>query len=152
MDCIFCQIDRAILLETKLSQAFFDGFPISHGHALVIPKRHVPTIWELSEEEYIDLFKLVKEVKELIQDQFEPQGINLGANFRPSCGANRVSCSHSHHPSVFKRRAESKRWYSQHHSWQGFLLGVQSRSEVGWIASEAVWLICPSLTDRFVGR
>jgi len=31
-------------------------------------------------------------------------------------------------------------------------LGVQSRSEVGWIASEAVWLICPRLTDRFVGR
>ena len=27
-------------------------------------------------------------------------------------------------------------------------LGVQSRSEVGWIASEAVWLICPRLTDR----
>ena len=31
-------------------------------------------------------------------------------------------------------------------------LGVQSRSEVGWIASEAVWLICLRLTDRFVGR
>ena len=31
-------------------------------------------------------------------------------------------------------------------------LVVQSRSEVGWIASEAVWLICPRLTDRFVGR
>jgi len=34
----------------------------------------------------------------------------------------------------------------------GVFLGVQSRSEVGWIASEAVWLICPRLTDRFVGR
>jgi hypothetical protein len=31
-------------------------------------------------------------------------------------------------------------------------LTVQSRNEVGWIASEAVWLICPRLTDRFVGR
>jgi len=31
-------------------------------------------------------------------------------------------------------------------------LAVQSRSEVGWIASEAVWLICPRLTDRLVGR
>lgn len=34
----------------------------------------------------------------------------------------------------------------------GVFLGVQSRSEVGWIACEAVWLICPRLTDRFVGR
>jgi hypothetical protein len=35
---------------------------------------------------------------------------------------------------------------------QAQALGVQSRSEVGWIASEAVRLICPRLTDRFVGR
>jgi len=86
MDCIFCLIDRAILVETKLSQAFFDGFPVSPGHSLVIPKRHVATIWELSAEEYVDLFNLVKEVKELIQDQFEPQGINVGANFGQAAG------------------------------------------------------------------
>jgi diadenosine tetraphosphate (Ap4A) HIT family hydrolase len=73
MDCIFCQIDRAILAETKLSLAFFDGFPVSKGHALVIPKRHVPTIWELSAEEYSDLFNLVREVEDMIQEQFGPK-------------------------------------------------------------------------------
>lgn len=31
-------------------------------------------------------------------------------------------------------------------------LGVQSRGEVGWIASEAVWLVSPSLADGFEGR
>ena len=86
MDCIFCQLDRAVVAETKLSRAFFDGFPVSTGHSLVIPKRHVPTIWELSAEEYVDLFKLVREVKDLIQDQFEPQGINVGANFGQAAG------------------------------------------------------------------
>jgi hypothetical protein len=86
MDCIFCQIDRTILAETKLSLAFFDGFPVSPGHSLVIPKRHVPTIWELSAEEYSDLFNLVREVKDMIQDQFEPQGINVGANCGQAAG------------------------------------------------------------------
>jgi diadenosine tetraphosphate (Ap4A) HIT family hydrolase len=86
MDCIFCQIDRAILAKTKLSLAFFDGFPVSRGHSLVIPKRHVPTIWELSTEEYVDLFNLAREVKDLIQDQFEPQGINVGANCGQAAG------------------------------------------------------------------
>jgi diadenosine tetraphosphate (Ap4A) HIT family hydrolase len=86
MDCIFCQIDRAILAETKLSLAFFDGFPVSKGHALVIPKRHVPTIWELSAEEYSDLFNLVREVKDMIQEQFGPQGINIGANCGQAAG------------------------------------------------------------------
>jgi diadenosine tetraphosphate (Ap4A) HIT family hydrolase len=86
MDCIFCQIDRAILAESNLSLAFFDGFPVSKGHALVIPKRHLATIWELSEEEYIDLFDLVRDVKHLIQDRFEPHGMNIGANFGQAAG------------------------------------------------------------------
>lgn len=86
MDCIFCQTDRTILAKTKLSLAFFDGFPVSPGHSLVIPKRHVPSIWELSAEEYVDLFNLVREVKALIQDRFEPQGINVGANCGEAAG------------------------------------------------------------------
>jgi diadenosine tetraphosphate (Ap4A) HIT family hydrolase len=86
MDCIFCLIDRAILAETKLSMAFFDAFPVSKGHTLVIPRRHLPTIWELSDEEYADVFKLVRAVKDLIQDQFEPQGINVGANCGQAAG------------------------------------------------------------------
>jgi diadenosine tetraphosphate (Ap4A) HIT family hydrolase len=86
MDCIFCQIDRAILAETKLSLAFFDGFPVSTGYSLVVPRRHVATIWQLSAEEYVDLFNVVKEVKELIQFRFEPQGINVSANCGEAAG------------------------------------------------------------------
>jgi diadenosine tetraphosphate (Ap4A) HIT family hydrolase len=86
MDCIFCQIDRTILAETKFSQAFFDGYPVFKGHTLVIPKRHVATIWELSAEEYADAFNLVREVKDMIQDQFEPQGINVGVNCGQAAG------------------------------------------------------------------
>ena len=86
MDCIFCQIDRAIVAESKLSLAFFDAFPISKGHVLVVPRRHVATIWELSDEEYIDLFNLIRQVKDLIQDRFEPQGLNVGANCGEAAG------------------------------------------------------------------
>jgi diadenosine tetraphosphate (Ap4A) HIT family hydrolase len=98
MDCIFCQIDRAILAESKLSQAFFDGFPVSPGHSLVIPKRHVPTIWELSAEEYVDLFNLVREVKDLTQDRFKPQGINLGANCGQAAGQVKYHLRHGIDP------------------------------------------------------
>jgi diadenosine tetraphosphate (Ap4A) HIT family hydrolase len=52
----------------------------------VVPKRHVSTIWELSDEEYVDLFNLVWKVKDLIQNQFEPQGINVGANCGQAAG------------------------------------------------------------------
>lgn len=86
MNCPFCQTNHSILAETKLSFACLDNFPVSKGHALVIPKRHVATIWELSEDEYADVFNLVKQVKDLIQNKFDPQGINVGVNCGEAAG------------------------------------------------------------------
>ena len=86
MGCVFCQPDRAILAETKLSLAFLDSFPVSEGHALVVPKRHVESLWEMTTEEYADAFALVKQVKKLLQEQFNPQGFNVGVNCGHAAG------------------------------------------------------------------
>lgn len=86
MDCIFCQHDPSILAETKLSLAFLDSFPVSSGHALVIPRRHVVSIWDLATEEYADAFDLVRQVKDLLQKKFEPQGFNVGVNCGEAAG------------------------------------------------------------------
>lgn len=86
MNCPFCQTNHSILAKTKLSFACLDNFPVSKGHALVIPKRHVATIWELWDDEYADVFDLVKQVKDLIQDKFGPQGINVGVNCGEAAG------------------------------------------------------------------
>ncbi|MEQ1882371.1 MAG: HIT domain-containing protein, partial [Burkholderiales bacterium] len=53
-DCIFCHPDRALLAESAMSLAFLDSFPVSKGHALIIPNRHVVSIWEMTAEEYAD--------------------------------------------------------------------------------------------------
>ena len=86
MNCPFCQTNHFILSETKLSFACLDNFPVSKGHALVIPKRHVATIWELRDDEYGDVFDLVKTVKDVIQNKFDPQGINVGVNSGEAAG------------------------------------------------------------------
>jgi diadenosine tetraphosphate (Ap4A) HIT family hydrolase len=80
MNCVFCQHDPPALAETKLSFAFLDSFPVANGHTLVIPKRHVETIWDLTTEEYTDAFDLVRQVKALLQTKHEPQGFNVGVN------------------------------------------------------------------------
>jgi diadenosine tetraphosphate (Ap4A) HIT family hydrolase len=80
MNCPFCQANHSILAETRLSFACLDNFPVSEGHSLVIPKRHVATIWELRNDEYGDVFDLVRKVKDVIQNKFGPQGINVGVN------------------------------------------------------------------------
>lgn len=93
MDCIFCHLDHSILAETKLSFAFLDKFPVSNGHALVIPKRHVASLWEMTAEEYTDSFNLVRQVKDLLQKKFDPQGFNVGVNCSEAAGQ---SVFHAH--------------------------------------------------------
>ena len=73
-------------METALSFAVFDNFPVSKGHALVVPKRHVGTIWELTKDEYADAFILARQLKDLIQKKFDPQGINVGVNCGEAAG------------------------------------------------------------------
>jgi diadenosine tetraphosphate (Ap4A) HIT family hydrolase len=63
------------MAETKLSFAFLDGFPVSKGHTLVVPKRHVVSLWEMTAEEYTDAFALLRQVKDLLQEQLNPQGL-----------------------------------------------------------------------------
>jgi len=86
MKCVFCNPQRPILAETKLSLAFPDNYPVSKGHTLVIPKRHVISVWEMTTEEYTDAFALLKQIKELIQEQFKPDGFNIGVNCGEAAG------------------------------------------------------------------
>ena len=48
--CIFCNLgkDKEIIAENELAIAFYDGFPLNPGHALIIPKRHVASYFDLS--------------------------------------------------------------------------------------------------------
>lgn len=86
MKCIFCQLKRPILAQSGLSVAFLDGFPVSDGHALVIPKRHVESLWEMTTEEYTDAFCLVRRTKDILQEKFQPQGFNVGVNCGEAAG------------------------------------------------------------------
>ena len=82
-----------MLAETELSLAFLDTYPVSSGHALVIPRRHVALLWEMTAEEYGDAFALVRLIKDLIQDQFKPHGFNIGVNCGKAAGQ---SIFHAH--------------------------------------------------------
>lgn len=78
--CIFCRLNREIIAETRLSLAVFDTFPVSKGHALVVPRRHVVTIWDMTDEEYGDAFLLVRKVKDALQARFGTDAFNVGVN------------------------------------------------------------------------
>jgi diadenosine tetraphosphate (Ap4A) HIT family hydrolase len=63
-----------------------DGFPISPGHTLIIPKRHIGSFFELEFDERQDLLNLLDTVKKILDVEFQPNGYNIGINDGPAAG------------------------------------------------------------------
>lgn len=63
-----------------------DGFPISPGHTLLIPKRHVRSFFELTEIERHDLLALLDQAKFDLDEELKPNGYNIGINDGPAAG------------------------------------------------------------------
>ncbi|MDD4151243.1 MAG: HIT family protein [Candidatus Gracilibacteria bacterium] len=51
-NCLFCNINEVLIFENKYFYSVFDIHPVSPGHALIIPKRHLDSILNLSKEEW----------------------------------------------------------------------------------------------------
>ena len=98
MDCVFCNIikdKKEIIAENSLAVAFYDSFPVSKGHTLIIPKRHVETYFDLNEEEIKAIFNLSQEVKEILTKLYQPDGYNVGFNVGVDGGQSVMHC-HMH--------------------------------------------------------
>ena len=73
-------LNKKKIIENENAFAIYDGFPVSKGHVLVIPKRVVAEIFDLNNEEYSSCFNLVKDVKKILEEKFKPDGFNIGIN------------------------------------------------------------------------
>lgn len=85
--CPFCDIvagrrQAHMIDENDLAICFLDINPLSKGHCLVIPKRHVPWWHELSDEENASLFNLAGRVARKIMKSFEPDFVCMYARGR----------------------------------------------------------------------
>lgn len=60
MHCPFCQIPpERILAQNEHAFAIHDAFPVSPGHTLIIPRRHVGSFFETTQEEKLALIELL---------------------------------------------------------------------------------------------
>jgi diadenosine tetraphosphate (Ap4A) HIT family hydrolase len=96
--CVFCELrekaDRPVLARTASFFAVRDKYPVSVGHTLLIPYRHVSRLRDLSTEEFAEL----KEILQTIQDDLTQQhaeGFNIGVNEGEVAGQT-VSHLHVH--------------------------------------------------------
>ncbi|HQK56060.1 MAG TPA: HIT family protein [Methanolinea sp.] len=87
MNCLFCNPnDEDIILKNLHGYARYDGYPVSPGHLLIIPFRHVSSLFELSDEEVGGLWSLVKEGRTSLNENFHPDGFNVGVNVGEAAG------------------------------------------------------------------
>jgi len=87
MNCPFCTLPKErIILSNSLGMVIRDGYPISPGHTLVIPRRHIGSFFDLQPEERDLLLSLLEESKQGLDKEFHPDGYNIGINDGPSAG------------------------------------------------------------------
>jgi diadenosine tetraphosphate (Ap4A) HIT family hydrolase len=85
--CPFCNISAArILQESALAIALSDAFPVSRGHCLVIPRRHVRSWFETSEDERREMLRLLDDAREALRRASGPDGFNIGINDGAAAG------------------------------------------------------------------
>jgi len=92
--CAFCTPDAArVFLESDVAYALWDGYPVTEGHALVIPRRHARDYFDLTSEELLACDALLREARRLLVAR-DPsvEGFNIGFNVGEVAGQTVFHC------------------------------------------------------------
>jgi diadenosine tetraphosphate (Ap4A) HIT family hydrolase len=94
--CPFCAIspDR-VSVETEHALAFRDGYLVARGHTLVVPRRHVASIFDLDPAKLAAVWDLVAHVRAQLLDELHPNGFTIGLNDGVAAGQT-VMHAHIH--------------------------------------------------------
>jgi len=85
--CPFCPPDPARVFHAgELALGLWDGFPVSPGHALVVPRRHVSSWFDATREERAALLEGVEVAKSVVERDRTPDGWNIGVNVGAAAG------------------------------------------------------------------
>lgn len=101
--CVFCTLansevspDSGVLAQSELSFCALNAFPYGSGHLLVLPKRHVSEIGELTSEEYRDFTELLRTAIVALEKAYGADGMNVGMNLGKAAGAGIPKHLHAH--------------------------------------------------------
>jgi len=85
-----------IIKRSELSFVIVNVFPYTPGHIMILPKRPVRTIDKLTNEEYSNIWELVREATIAIKSAFNPDGLNVGLNEGTAGGGSIPDHLHIH--------------------------------------------------------
>ena len=99
--CVLCRLrdgedSERVLARTELAFVVLNKYPYNPGHLMVIPSRHVGDIEELTDDESLELQRLLQRSMRALREESEPHGFNLGMNLGRIAGAGIPDHLHWH--------------------------------------------------------
>ena len=96
--CVDPDKDNESLVVGRKGAAFviMNRFPYTNGHVMVVPVRHAGLVEELSDEESLDLMRLVRIMISIFKEEFKVDGVNVGINVGRAAGAGLEEHIHIH--------------------------------------------------------
>ncbi|MHC4259750.1 MAG: HIT family protein [Planctomycetota bacterium] len=103
-DCFIChnqatpeEDDKNLVLwRSRLCLVILNHFPYNNGHLLIAPARHIPDLDQATDEEMLEMTKLVRESQKALSLAIQPHGFNVGMNFGRCAGAGLPEHLHIH--------------------------------------------------------
>lgn len=85
--CLFCSLSiERVIQRSEFAVVIRDGFPVSPGHTLIVPKRHVASFFDVTDAERTDLMSLLATARDDLDREFHPAGYNIGVNDGAAAG------------------------------------------------------------------
>jgi diadenosine tetraphosphate (Ap4A) HIT family hydrolase len=85
--CLFCHIDAArVVMQCPVAVVIRDAYPVSEGHTLIVPRRHIKSWFEANPGEQHALLELLAKSKAALDAEFHPDGYNIGINDGAAAG------------------------------------------------------------------
>jgi diadenosine tetraphosphate (Ap4A) HIT family hydrolase len=83
------------ILESEMAVVFRDAYPVNPGHVHIAPRQHVADFFDLSGLERDAMLDMLDDVREWLDDEFSPDGYNVGLNIGEAAGQT-VPHAHLH--------------------------------------------------------
>jgi diadenosine tetraphosphate (Ap4A) HIT family hydrolase len=99
---------RELIVETATIFSFYDKFPVSEGHSLIVPKRLISNYFDLTLKEQTACWIVANKIKTILQLKYNPDGFNVGININADAGQT-ISHCHIHIIPRYKGDIENPR-------------------------------------------
>jgi ATP adenylyltransferase len=101
--CVFCVLaaepvdeSTGVIAKSELSFVVLNAFPYGSGHILILPRRHVSAIPDLTDAEYEDYNLMLRRSVVALDKAYGADGMNIGMNLGVAAGAGIPKHLHGH--------------------------------------------------------